>query len=83
MQDQPTTLWKVRRDTEEVSCLVRLMPYGIEVDIVRNGKVVLTRVFETDHEALAWAQGKRSARESEGWIVLPTEPATDQRPIAN
>ena len=82
MQDQPTTLWKVRRDDEEASCLVRLMPYGIEVDIVRNGKVVLTRVFETDQEALGWAQGKRSARESEGWTVLPAEPTADQRPVA-
>ena len=82
MQDQPTTLWKVRRDDEEAACLVRLMPYGIEVDIVRNGKVVLTRVFETDHEALDWAQGKRSARESEGWIASPAEASDDQRPVA-
>ena len=65
-----------------MSCLVRLMPYGIEVDIVRNGKVVLTRVFETDQEALGWAQGKRSARESEGWILLPAEAGSEQRPIA-
>ena len=43
------------------------------LSLVRNGKVVLTRVFETDHEALGWAQGKRSARESEGWTVLPTD----------
>ena len=82
MLDQPTTLWKVRRDAEEVECLVRLMPYGIEVDIARNGKVVLTRVFETDQEALGWAQGKRSARESDGWTLLPTESAADQRPVA-
>lgn len=82
MQDSPTTLWKVRRDEDEASCLVRLMPYGIEVDIVRNGKVVLTRVFETDHEALGWAQGKQSARESEGWTLLPAEAPTDQRPVA-
>jgi hypothetical protein len=80
--DQPATLWKVRRDTEEAACMARLMPYGIEVDIVRNGKVVLTRVFETDQEALGWAEGKRNARESEGWTVLPTELPSDQRPVA-
>ena len=82
MQDQPTTLWKVRRDAEEVACLVRLMPYGIEVDLQRNGKVVLTRVFETDQEALGWSHSKRSARESDGWTVLPLEAAADQRPVA-
>lgn len=51
------------------------MPYGIEVDIVRGGAVVLTRTFETDDEALAWAGGKRAARESEGWQLVPPDPS--------
>ncbi len=80
MQDQPTILWKVRRDTEEAACLVRLMPYGIEVDLARNGKVVLTRVFETDQEALGWAQGKLTVRESDGWTIIPSDAAP--RPVA-
>ena len=74
VQDQPTTLWRLRRETTEVECRVRLMPYGIDVDIVRGGAVVLTRTFETDTEALAWAGSKRSAREAEGWAVVPQEP---------
>lgn len=71
MQDEPTTLWRLRRDHAEVECRARLMPYGIEVDMSRDGKIVLTRTFETDNEALAWADGKRAARESEGWIPVP------------
>ena len=47
------------------------MPYGIEIDIVRAGSVVLTRTFETDDEALAWAGGKRAAREAQGWTLVP------------
>lgn len=82
MKDQPTLLWRVRRDMEEVACSVKLMPYGIEVDLARNGKIVLTRVFETDDEALGWADGKRAARESDGWIVMPDEPVHQQRPLA-
>jgi hypothetical protein len=82
VQDQPTTLWKAARDGDEVACLVRLMPYGIEVDIAKNGKVVLTRVFETDQEALGWAEGKRTARESDGWAALPIDTSGEQRPIA-
>jgi hypothetical protein len=58
------------------------MPYGIEVDLARNGKVVLTRVFETDDEALVWAQGKRVARESDGWTVMPDEAGQSNRPVA-
>jgi hypothetical protein len=73
VQDQPTVLWKVRREDEEVACQVRLVPYGIEVDIAHGGTVVLTRVFETDDEALAWAREKRHAREAQGWASLPLD----------
>jgi hypothetical protein len=82
MQDEPTTLWKLRRDDEEVACLARLAPHGIEVDIARSGTVVLTRVFENDAEALEWADGKRSARESQGWILVPPDAAQSERPVA-
>ena len=75
--DQPVTLWTLRRAAEEMACRVRLAPYGIEVDILNDGAVVLTRVFATDDEALAWAQAKRGRREAEGWEVLPAAPAGD------
>lgn len=81
VQDEPTTLWKLRRDDAAIECRVRLMPYGIEVDIVRDGKVILTRTFETDSEALEWADGKRAAREAEGWIVVPLAAADQARVV--
>jgi hypothetical protein len=74
VQDPPTTLWKVRRDSVEVECRVRLVPYGIEVDLVRAGTVALTRTFETDAEALAWSESKRAAREADGWRPVPISP---------
>jgi hypothetical protein len=81
VKDEPTTLWKVRRDDKEVACQVRLVPYGIEVDIAHGGTIVLTRVFETDDEALAWAGEKRAAREAQGWIpVQPDTPRGHDRP---
>jgi len=43
------------------------------VDIAHGGSVVLTRVFETDDEALAWAREKRHAREAQGWASLPVD----------
>ncbi|MQA31832.1 MAG: hypothetical protein GEU82_18690 [Luteitalea sp.] len=73
VNDEPTILWRLRRDDQEVSCQARLVPYGIEVDIARGGAVVLTRVFETDDEALAWACEKRAAREAQGWRALPPD----------
>jgi hypothetical protein len=78
MDDQPITLWKLRREREEIACRVRLAPYGIEVDMLNDGAVVLTRVFATDDEALDWAKDKRGRRELEGWQPAPVEPEPGQ-----
>jgi hypothetical protein len=78
--DQPSTLWKLERDGKVVACLARLVPYGIEVDISQDGTVVLTRAFETDMEALAWAELKRAAREGQGWRAVPTDADGLSRP---
>jgi hypothetical protein len=77
VRDQPTLIWRLGREDKEVACQVRLMPYGIEVDIAHGGTVVLTRVFETDDEALAWARQKRDTREAQGWAPLPLEVSSD------
>ena len=74
VDDEPTTLWKLRRDGLEVACQVRLVPYGIEVDIAQGGRVIVTRSFETDQEALHWADEKRLAREAKGWQPVPNAP---------
>ena len=62
--------------------LGRLAPYGIEVDMLNDGAVVLTRVFATDDEALTWARERHGRRESEGWQALPVvqTPDTSVRP---
>ena len=59
-----------------------LAPYGIEVDMLSDGAVVLTRVFATDDEALDWARDKRGRRESEGWMPAPIDPDPDQPRVA-
>jgi hypothetical protein len=67
MDDQPTRLWTLRRNGREVACLVRLVPYGIEVDIAYDGAPVATRVFESGEEALAWANKTCADRQARGW----------------
>jgi hypothetical protein len=76
VRDRPTTLWVLQRLGKEVACAVRLVPHGIEVDIAHNGSVVLTRVFESDDEALGWADEKRNARVAQGWSHVEIEPAS-------
>ena len=43
------------------------MPHGIEVDLLRDGRLLTTRAFDTGDEALAWAEAKRLARSTAGW----------------
>ena len=68
MDDQPTTLWSLRREGREVACLARLVPYGIEIDIAYDGTTIVTRVFETGEDALEWADRSRTDREARGWM---------------
>ena len=73
MEDQPTVLWSLERDGRTVSCRAKLVPYGIEIDLTSEGQAVVTRVFETGEEAMAWADKKRSDREAAGWRAVGSE----------
>jgi len=67
VEDQPTTLWTLRKAERLASCRVKLVPYGVEVDVLADGALIVTRVFENGDEALAWAEEKRAARAAQGW----------------
>jgi hypothetical protein len=73
MEDQPTVLWLLEREGRKVSCQARLVPYGIEIDLTSDGQAVITRVFETGEEAMAWAEKKRGDREAAGWRAVSVE----------
>jgi hypothetical protein len=83
MEDVPTTLWTLHRDGREAACRARLAPYGIEIDLTSGGDPVVTRVFATGEEALAWADKKRTDREAQGWrsadVPRPAEPGPPER----
>jgi hypothetical protein len=70
MEDHPTLLWTLRREGREVACSVKLVPHGIEIHIAHDGAAVMTRVFETGEEALAWAAKTRAERRGRGWQEL-------------
>jgi hypothetical protein len=81
VDDQPTILWKLGRNDELVWCQVRLVAYGIEVDLVHGGTVILTRAFETGDEAHAWAEKKRTTRAAQGWEGVPLSPSDQHTKI--
>lgn len=68
-QDEPSTLWTLRREGREITCQVRLESYGVEIDLVRDGALSVTRSFATGEEALEWAGRRRAKREAEGWAA--------------
>jgi hypothetical protein len=70
MEDQGTKLWTLAKEGRLMAAQVRLVPYGIEVDILRDGQAVITRTFDNDVQALAWADQRRLARASEGWAPV-------------
>ncbi len=75
MEDQPTPLWALEREGRRLSCEVKLVPYGIEIILAQDGDAVVTRVFETGEEALAWAGKKKDDREAAGWKPAAGEDA--------
>ena len=50
----------------------------------RDGKYQLAALCERrrDTEALEWADGNRTARESQGWVPVPPDVESPQRPVA-
>jgi hypothetical protein len=69
MDDQPTRIWALVREGHEMTCHATLVTYGIEMTLAHDGEAVVTRVFETGEEALAWAEKKRGDREAAGWTT--------------
>jgi len=67
LNDEPSRLWTLRRDGHELTCRARLESSGVEIDLLRDGALAVTRSFETGEEALAWADERRARREAEGW----------------
>ncbi len=78
--EDPTTLWTLRREERELVCQVRLVRYGIEVDLLQDGALSVTRSFDDGEAALAWARARRATCEAEGWCA-PAGPSGADVPV--
>ena len=65
----PSTLWTLRRDGKVASCEVRFVPLGNEVRMLRNGSVLMSRIFESGKETLAWTEEERQRMLGHDWSV--------------
>lgn len=55
----PSTLWTVQLNGKLASCEVRFVPNRTDVRILRNGSLLMSRIFASGEEALAWAEEER------------------------
>lgn len=55
----PSVLWTLQAAGKIASCEVRFVPNGYEVGMLRNGALVMSRIFASGEEALAWAEEER------------------------
>jgi len=62
----PSVLWSLDVDGKIASSEVRLVPNGTEVRMLRNGKLLMSRIFAEAEEALAWAEVER--KRLLGWM---------------
>ena len=55
----PSSLWTLHRNGKVASCELRFVPLGHEVRMLRNGSLLMSRIFPTEDEAPAWAEDEQ------------------------
>ena len=63
----PSTLWTLRRDGKVASCELQFVPNGTQVEMLRNGSPLMSRILESGDEALAWAEEERKRMLGDDW----------------
>jgi hypothetical protein len=46
----PSTLWTLHLDGKVASCDLRFVPNGAQVEMLRNGALLISRIFESGEE---------------------------------
>ncbi len=69
LDPSPALLCTLHRDGRVASCEVRLVPTGSDVRMLRNGALLMSRIFPIGEEALAWAEEERTRLAENGWTV--------------
>lgn len=67
IHDHPTVLWTLHLDGRIASCDVRFVMWSNEVTVLRNGRLLFSRVFATGDEAPTEAEQERQGMVSDGW----------------
>ena len=63
----PTTLWTLSDGEKLASCEIAFVPIGVKATVMRNGKLLYSRIFANGDEATAWAEEERRRHFEKGW----------------
>ena len=63
----PATLWTLIRDDKRASCEIAFVPSGTEIRVMREGRLLFSRVFASGDEALKEAGEERERMMAAGW----------------
>ena len=72
----PATLWTLTNGEKLASCEVAFVPIGVKATVMRNGKLLYSRIFASGDEATAWAEDERRKLVREGWSTPAANPGT-------
>jgi hypothetical protein len=62
-------VWTLHRQGKVASCDVRFVPLRSEVRMLRNGSLLMSRIFPTGDEALTWAEEERQRMLGHDWSL--------------
>jgi hypothetical protein len=48
----PSALWALQIDGKTASCEARMVPNGVEIRMLRNGTLLMSRIFSSGDKAL-------------------------------
>jgi hypothetical protein len=71
LDPEPSVLWTLIRGDEVAACLVRFVPTGVEMLVLRNEKRLFSRVFKQGDDALTAAAVEERRMIADGWQEPP------------
>jgi hypothetical protein len=60
-------VWRLRRRTTDVQCVLLPAAMPVEVQVVHGGDVVLTELFQEEWMAMNWARAYEERLRAQGW----------------
>jgi hypothetical protein len=65
----PATLWSLTSDEKFASCEIAFVPIGVKARVMRNRKLLYSRIFSNGDDAVAWAEEKRQGHLAKRWCA--------------